>query len=450
MSSTLTTVQEPARNLPVIYECDVCVVGGSCTGLFAAVRAARLGARVALIEQQNCLGGVATLSMVNVWHSLLDAEYRRPIIAGLTQEVVDRLGRRHALRRVEQSPSIGFIFNSEELKVELDLLAAEARVRVFLHTLFATPYVKDGRLEGILVENKSGRGAIRAAAFVDATGDGDLAARLGLPTRRAEHPQPSTTCARFTGWETLGGIDVGAAVRAHAAEYGLPEGFVWGCSVPGSEIYMLAGTRVAGADPTDADALTAAEIEGRRQVRAIMDILKKVVPASRLSLQALPSRIGLRESRHVVSRHCLTGEELLSGRRFENAIANGSYRVDIHHPDKPGITFRYLDGREDYLRPGFPSESGRWREPSQSNPTFYQIPYDCLIPGGLPNLLVAGRMIDADPVAHGALRVMVNMNQTGEAAGVAAWLALHSNVTVEGIDVHRLRHLLAEGGSIVI
>ena len=434
-------VAESARSTPLWHECDVCVVGGSCTGLFAAVRAARLGARVAIIEQQNCFGGVATNSMVNVWHSLLDAEYGQPIIAGLTQEIVERLQRRDAITRRERNPSIGYIFNSEELKLELDQLAAEARLKIFFHTQFVAPYRRAGRLAAIIVENKSGRGAIQAAMFVDASGDGDLAARLDLPVYRAPQPQPSTTCARFSGWETLGGLDVNQV---------LPEGFVWKCQVPGSTVQMVAGTRIAGKNPADADDLTAAEIEGRRQVRQIMDTLRAAVPASRLVLQALPSRIGLRESLHVRCQYQLTGADVLSGQRFPDAIANGSYRVDIHHPDRPGITLRYLDGHEEYWRPGCPSQISRWRAETPTNPTYYQIPFRSLVPGTVPNLIVAGRMLDADPIAFGAVRVMVTMSQTGEAAGVAAWLALQAGTAIADVNPGRLRRELAAGGSIML
>jgi ribulose 1,5-bisphosphate synthetase/thiazole synthase len=116
-------VSEPSRQLPVIHEADICVLGGSGTGLFAAVRAARLGAKVVIVEKQNCFGGVATLSMVNAWHSLLDTEFKRQVIGGLTVEMVERLKRRNVIQSIERSHSFGFVFNSEELKLDLDELA---------------------------------------------------------------------------------------------------------------------------------------------------------------------------------------------------------------------------------------------------------------------------------------------------------------------------------------
>jgi hypothetical protein len=220
--------------------------------------------------------------------------------------------------------------------------------------------------------------------------------------------------------------------------------------VPGSDVYMLAATRVHGANPANADDLTRAEIEGRRQVRVIQKILKRAAPESKVVLQALPSRIGLRESRHVKCGYQLTGEDVLSGRRFDDAIANGSYRVDIHHQNKPGITLQYLDGTQTYNCPGVPAEVGRWRPETSENPTFYQVPLRSLIPGTVPNLIVAGRMMDVDATAHGAVRVMVNLNQTGEAAGVAAFLALRGGVAIGEVNARTVREHLAAGGSVII
>lgn len=452
-TKTHNTLLEPAREIPVIHEADVCVLGGSCTGLFAAIRAARLGARVVIVEKENCFGGIATTGLVNVWHSLWDTEGHKQIIAGLTHETIKRLDKRGVVRHFEKTDAAhGVDFNSEELKIELDVMAKEAGLKIYFHTVFCAPYVKDGRLEGVLVENKSGRGAIKARTFVDATGDGDLAVRLGCPSYRTNPAQPSTTCARFAGWSTLGKYaeTYASAIREHGAQFGLPDGFAWGDPIPGShDVFMLAGTRVALHDCSNADELTQAEIEGRRQVRAIQDLLKHFAPESRFSLETLASRIGVRESRHIKCDYQLTGNDLLSGRSFPDTIALGSYRVDVHHQDKQGITFRYLDGTELYVCQGLPTVKGRWRPKTEVNPTYYQIPLRSMLPGGYPNLVVAGRMIDADPVAHGAIRVMVNCNQMGEAAGVAAWMAAESGSAIRDLDVKQLRRTLVAGGSVI-
>ncbi len=232
----------------------------------------------------------------------------------------------------------------------------------------------------------------------------------------------------------------------------LANGFLWQAEVPGIPgARMVAGTRVHGADCSEADQLTRAEIEGRRQVRAICDIVRNhVAGGESIGLAALPARIGIRESRHADCLHTLTEAEVLTGKRFPDAIANGTYRVDIHYPDRPGLVFRYLDGTEEYVCPGQPTKRSRWRDPLAEDPSFYQIPYASLVPRGSKNVLVAGRLLDADRGAFGAARVMVNCNQMGQAAGTAAALAMRESAEVGELSVETLRKTLQEQGAIAL
>jgi hypothetical protein len=429
---TMDMIREAPRETPVIADVDVCVVGGSCTGVFAAVAAARLGARVALVEANGFFGGVATASMVNVWHSTKDVKGEQTVIAGLTAEVVERLARRDAVT-FQGSASVYYVLNTEELKIELDQLVTEAKVRPFLHTLFVAPAVQDGRMAAAIIEDKSGRRAIRAKQFVDATGDADEVARLGLPVYQRADVQPPTMCAILRGLGAIAkkhkGFNVHTAIFDPKHPQALPKGFSWGAGVPGgNDEYMLAGTRVFGANCADADSLTAAAIEGRRQVRAACDILRdNFLGGKGTPLVTLPAKIGIRETRHARCLHSLTQDELLSGKRFPDAIANGTYRVDIHSARGAGVTFRDL-----------------------KDAAFYQIPYSSLVPKGATNLLIAGRSIDADEGAFGAVRVMVNCNQMGQAAGVASWLALDSGKPVAEIDTAKLRDTLKRQGAVVI
>ncbi len=445
-------IDEPACQVPVVLDCDICVVGGSCTGVFAAVRAARLGARVAIIEQQNCFGGVATAGLVHIWHSLRDTEGNRTIIGGLTAEVVERLRRRGAVN-VTNDRVDAYFLNTEELKIELDELVMAHRIVPFLHTFYVAPVHENDRVTAVVVENKDGRRAISARVFIDATGDGKLARDLGEPACDHETSQPPTMCAKIAGLSSLGDFDWQAAVREHGPEFGLEPDWGWGAPIPGfTDLQMRADTHVFGLDTARAADMTRAEIEGRRKVRAVLDIIRKYGPSGNtVALASLASVIGVRETRRVAAHYQLTGDDVLTGRRFPDAIANGSYRVDIHHAGEPGITFRYLDGSEMVIpERGLPAIEGRWREKTATNPTLYQIPFRCLTPRRTANLLLAGRMLDADKVAFSAVRVMVNMNQTGEAAGVAALLALQEQQPVANIDVTRIRAVLAEGGSIIL
>ena len=335
----------------------------------------------------------------------------------------------------------------------MDRLAVEHNIRPYLHTLYVAPLVTEGRLAAVIIENKSGRQAIRGRQFIDATGDGDLALDLGLASWAPPDLQPPTLCAKVSGFERLTGVDWSGRVWEHGAEYNLGGRWGWGCRIPGlHDTQMRADTRILETDTSNATQLTQAEIEGRRQVRAMLDLIHKYgPPTDRLGLVDLAATIGARETRRLKARYRITTDDVLYGRPFEDAIGNGSYRVDIHHADGPGITFKNLDGSE-LVVPGrgVPPVMGRWREPQEVDPTFYQIPWRSLLCDGIPNLALAGRMLDADKTAFSAIRVMVNMNQTGEAAGVAAALALESGSDITDVAAAPLRRALAAGGSIVI
>ncbi len=441
-------IKIPSERVPVITEADICVLGGSCTGVFAAVRAARLGANVVIVEKQNRFGGVATNGLVHMWHSIYDTDFNEQIIGGLTYEVMERLAKRNAISPFKNSKIFGIRLNSEELTIELDELVLESKIKPCLHAFFSAPIIEDGRVTAVIIQTKSGRGAIKAKMFVDATGDADLCSLAGLPTYVPEHIQPPTACARFTHWDTK--LDTNKLIMDHAKEFDLPEGFIWGATIPpDDDVYMLAGTRVAGKNPADGDQLTYCEMEGRRQIRAIMDIYRKYAQGNCIALHALPSQIGIRESRHIEGLGRITGKDLLNGHKYSDAIAKGTYPVDIHHQDKPGITFRHLNGTQYYCRPGKETVTSRWREETVASPKYYQIPLSALIPKNSRNVIAAGRMLDADREAFGAVRVMVNLNQTGEAAGVAAWQALVANTTIAQVDPQAVRKALSSGGSCV-
>ncbi|MDR1491831.1 MAG: FAD-dependent oxidoreductase, partial [Planctomycetaceae bacterium] len=143
-------------------------------------------------------------------------------------------------------------------------------------------------------------------------------------------------------------------------------------------------------------------------------------------------------------------DDALHGKRYDDAIANGSYRFDQHHQDKPGITFRYLDGTLHYSAgEGHPPKRGRWRPETKENPTFYQIPLRSIIPPKSDNVILAGRMFDAGLIAFSGMRVMVNMNQLGEAAGVASYLALNQNIPIQQVNPQKVRETLKKDGSII-
>ena len=439
----------PGKEVDVACEVDVCVVGGSCTGVFAAVSAARAGLSVAVIEKQNCFGGMATAGFVYVWHTLYDEGRNRQIIGGLTAEVIDSLKKRDAVA-FRENLSVGCYFNPEELKIELDELIKRYKITPFLHTMYTgVQKGADGAAVAVFIHNKNGAQAIKAKVFIDATGDGDVCADFGLPCYKAKHLQPPTTCAKIYGMEGLAdGSDLTKKILAHRAEFDLPHDWGWGDPMPNMPSMRLeARTHVFGVDCSDADDLTYAEMEGRRTIRAYMDMLRKYDKNGRkTAIAGLASTIGIRETRHVRSEYFITEEDVLSGKRYPDAIANGSYRVDVHDHETGEIIFKYLDGRQESCVNG---PAGRWREETAENPTFYQIPYRSLFHKDAPNLLFAGRMISAEPGAFGALRVMVNLNQCGQAAGAGAALAIKQGVTVADVNTDELRESLKAQNCII-
>lgn len=445
----------PAEKIKVIEEADICVIGGSCTGVFAAIRAARLGAKVALIEKQNRFGGVATCGLVGMWHTLYDTTKKQQIIGGLTLETMERLDKRNAITDFKDSSisgSQGVRFNTEELTLELDALVSEhANIKARLQTAYSRALTDgNGQIDAVVIENKSGRFAVRAKVFVDASGDGVLCRDAGVKMILPPHPQPPTACMRFENWDSLGAVDIKALCDEYRGQFpGLPCGYAWGMRTPASNIFMLAGTRVLNCDCSDADEITRAEFESRRQIRSFMDMLRVARPGNKLTLQALPSAIGIREGRHITPMVQLKGEAMLKGIRFPDAIGNGTYPVDIHNDRDATISFKRLDGSFKTYCANRLISSERWLPEGEVLP-FYQFTLRCLIPENSKNLICAGRMAGVDQEAFGAIRVMVNLNQCGEAAGIAAYQALTHAIDMASVNYTETRALLAQGGSIII
>ena len=341
-----------------------------------------------------------------------------------------------------------YVLNTEEMKIELDRMILEAGVIPYLHTRYSAPYIEDGELKAVIVENRSGRFAIRAKYFIDATADGFLGADVGMEVYYHEGFQPATTGARVAGWEKLTKPNNILRTDENRLRIGGRAG--WEINVPGTKnVSNWCKAQFVG-DCSDADILTQAEIEGRRQVREMMNILRESdTCGNELSLVALSSMIGIRETRQLKCSYQVTGEDICRGRRFDDAIGYCAYPVDVHIPQMP-TTFRYLDGFERHSTPSGEIEEVRWREDTGEYPHYWQIPYRAILPESIPNLLIAGRCIDSDKDAHGALRVMISLNQTGEAAGVACYQALSSGKTVQTIDYAAFREKMKAGGSIIL
>jgi choline dehydrogenase-like flavoprotein len=417
---------------------DVLVCGGGIAGAMAAVAAARAGASVVLVERYGFLGGNATAGAVAQFNSWQTANGRR-VVAGLADEVVMRLGRYgaagghatfvmstgHRMDRVEYAPEV--------LKLVLDDMVQEAGVRPLLHASVLDVRVSARRIDGVHVLTKSGVVELRAQVLIDASGDMDALQRAGatfLGLNEGEALQPATMMFRFgpidfARFDALSKAEVAALARRGYDDGRLARAALHSSRDPFSNDGWFNISRL-GIDATDAMALGAAEIEGRRQAWNAAQYLRQCVPGCEAGqLRAFGTQVGIRETRRIVGDHILTSEELLRPDQFPDAIAAGAYPIDIH-----------------------PAAGGELRYEGLGDDHAYQIPYRSLIPVGFDNALVVGRGVSATHSAHAAIRVMTISMAVGQAAGTAAAMAAQSKQgKVRAVPVPALREQLLRDGA---
>ena len=443
-------IYEPSKKIKVAADTDLCVVGGSCTGVFAAVRAARLGLKVVLVERQNMLGGTATLGLVNYWHALHDINENKQIIAGLTWETLERLNANGALLYREDRDT-RYNFSPWMLAIILDNYIKENKIKLMLYASYSAVIKDNGSVKAVIIEDPDGRKAIRAKFFIDATGDGRIARDLDIPSYTHEYIQPPTSCFHMQG--DAFNVDVNKIGRENGAEFGLEDDWGWSARVASCDgITLRADNHVFGLRLDRAGDLTEAELEGRRKAAAFASMLKKYGDKNtHYSITALCSAIGIRETVHYKTRFRAKADDILLCKKYDSPILNGTYRVDIHHSHGGGITFKYLDGREETIYgKNTRKVVGNWREREgicDLPADYYQLPLDILICEEYSNFIPVGRMLNADMGAFGALRVMVNLNQLGEAAGVAAYICINESKGISDIEASKVTALLRNGGS---
>ena len=431
-------LETPAGKIPVAGTYDLVVAGGSTTGVAAAVTAARAGLSVALVEYNAFFGGTATAGLVPVWHSLYSTDGKQQIIGGITDEIEKRLlarGEARVMGRTDKS--VGCYLNVAALEIVLDELVREAKTVVPYLKAQVTDAVLDrpGHLTHVVIEDRDGRRALAARQFIDATGDAVLAVRAGFKTLTQPRSdiQAHTLCAILSGVNAIRKVHPSFSFdkfMGPSGGAGLKHVFQWSAPVIGAPgLTFLAATRISACDPSVARDLTEGLFEGRAQLKRIVDAANRMFPmpeGKRLALVAVAPDMGIRESRHIEAQYRVTSKDVLYGRHFDDCIAKGSYRVDIH--EGSGITLRYLNGEEHRMEATPEGKvrwrRGRWRTDEGPYPTWYEIPMRALRPVGAENLHCAGRMIDCEREAYGALRVMVNCNQMGEAAGRAVACAV--------------------------
>jgi hypothetical protein len=409
------TLSEAAREVPIVEEADVVVCGAGPAGFAAAIAAAEQGADTRLIEVGGCLGGVWTRGLLS-W--ILDATNKR----GLTKRLLEILQKRGI--SATYGSSVGY--DVEQMKILLEQLCLEAGIKIRLHTRVVSAAKDDAnRLALAVTESKSGREAFAGKVFIDATGDGDLAARAGCGFDYGHEEtgrlQPTSMIV------LLGGLDpegVAPFVRGLAEPRGErnPKRRLWeemaragvepsygGPTLfyirPG--LFTMMANHEYGVSAVDAQQITDATLRSRAENHKLVDALRSLGGVWKdIQIIATPEQIGVREGRRIHGRYTVSTDDLAEGARHDDAVCRVYFGIDVHSTD-PDKT-KAIE-----------------RQPFRSKP--YDIPYRSLVAKDVDGLLTAGRCISGDFLAHSSYRVTGNSVALGEAAGAAAALAAKTN-----------------------
>lgn len=403
---------EPARELPLVEDCDVIVCGAGPAGIAAALTAARCGARVRLFEWRGCLGGVWTAGLLGY---LLD--FDKP---GLNQEIMRELSAR-GLRRGESRSSV--LYDPEGMKLMLEDMLGKAGVKFQLHTRVAAAHREGRRLRTLITESKSGRQAWRAAAIVDCTGDGDVGALAGCSFEYGQGDacpcQPMSLNALMVCRDAaalqpfLHGADPSKADgrakdallaeikrSGHFPSYSKPT--LWALR---DNLLLMMSNHQYGTPCFDAEKITAATVQARAEMHRIVNGLRKLGgPWEGLQIAATAEQIGVRDGRRIAGRARVVAEDVAKGNRQEDAVVRATFSVDIH------ALSAEANHKAAYSNAGIKTKP-------------YDIALRSLLARDVDGLMMAGRCISGDFIAHASYRVTGNAVAMGEAAGVTSALA---------------------------
>lgn len=414
---------------------DLIVIGGGFSGVGAAISAAREGLSVLLIDKNNCLGGAASCCLVNPYmpYATRDPETKgkKILCAGIFGEINDELAKLGGI------DSTRHMFNEEYLKLVLNRMAEKSGVKLLFNSYLVNSETDGEYIKSVSVVNKSGIQSYYADYYIDATGDADLAAVSGCSYRLGrdsdELCQPMTLCFRIAN------VDVERAVRDLPRINEMYKKMRCDGKIkniredvlvfrnPVDGVLHFNSTRVVKKNPVNGEDVTAAEIEAREQAFELYEFLKNNFEAFKNSQFIMSAaHIGVRESRMIKGKYILTQEDIVSCRRFEDSIAVGNYDIDIHNPEGSGTSHYYFRDGE-----------------------YYTIPYRCLIPDKIKNLLVTGRCISSTHEAQASYRIMPICCCLGQAAGSAVVVAVNTGAgDVNAVDVKMLQKLLKDNNAV--
>lgn len=429
------TFPEPGRDLPLVSDADVIVCGAGPAGVAAATTAARGGARVRLFEWRGCVGGVWTAGLLGY---LLD--FNKP---GFAKELATKLDER-GIRRGKSKGSI--TYEPEGMKLLLEDLLVEAGVKFQLHTRVAAAYRDGRRLSTIITESKSGRQAWRAPVFIDTTGDGDLGALAGCEWEIGEAQdcpcQPMSLNALLVCKDAAAlapfihvsdpDASVGLAKKALLAEI-QRAGFFPSYSKPTlwqvrDNLLLVMLNQEYGIKPWDAAEVTKSTVHARSEMNRIVSALRALGgPWEGIQVAATAEQIGVRDGRRIRGRYVVTKEDIAAGARQDDAVVRRTFPVDVHALTAENNQRSAIEHTDIKVKP-------------------YDIPLRALIAKDVDGLMMAGRCISGDFIAHASYRVTGNATSMGEAAGAVAALAAKSKRLPHGVEWSEAVALLAGMG----
>ena len=435
------------RQIPVRHDVDVFVAGGGPAGCAAAVMAARQGCAVFLAEGHSCFGGMGTAGLIPAFMQFGDGV--NFLAAGFGEELLDRLiaSGGTAKPRDAAARTGGHCIGAEALKRVYDDLLTAAKVEFSFYTNLIAVETVDRRVTTAILAAKSGLFAVRAKVFIDATGDGDLAAWAGAPFEKGDangDMMPGTLCSLWADidWDGVARDEPRVAANHYVAQ-AFKEGVFTYCDkhVPG--IWRvgkhLGGGNIGhtfGVDSTDERSLTQALLWGRKLVLEFERYYKEYHKGryAQMELAGTGSLLGVRESRRIMGDYVLCLDDFKKRASFADEIGRYAYPVDIH-VSRPNDEVEYKRFEKEF------------QELRYKTGESYGVPYRCLVPRDLTNVLVAGRCLSADRFLQGSIRVMPGCFITGQAAGIAAALACVHNADTRQVGVAELQKRLRAVGA---
>lgn len=439
----------PQRSAEVRFHTQVLVVGGGPAGIGAAIRAARAGKETLLLEKRGFLGGNITACYVESCNYFMHGTGFSP--EGLFNELME--GVKEEFPTTDFRPNSPFRFHSEHLKIFLDRLMRRAGVQVLLHSFVNEVVMEGSRIQAVIIQSKQGPLAVAADTVIDCTGDADVAFSAGVPFSQGRDTdglcQPGTVNLRLAGVDMDSLLKDGDGLktlsRKFRADYraGLlnlsckRQDLPFGRLTPGGQVSYVNYSCAYGIDPTDVRGLSRGEAECRGYIWEITNYLKENYPGfEKAEIASIAPEIGFRDSRRVRGLYTLTLEDMEGNRQFDDCIAVFPRFYDMLSPDAQMDSTEKVDGR------GY---HGYIYEPVVDGRSF-QVPYRCLLPQGVDNLLVAGRSLSSEHAAQSGLRAITLCMMTGEAAGTAAAFALDQGVAPALVNLAPVQAALKAGG----